>query len=105
LIDEMRSHVLALPDLAKFAIVAAAIVGVLGLAARIIHAGDFAVALGIEWMLAGLDARISASFAIRLPNTATLAQKLKLLAHHNKSRAGCLLNLPAASRPAGSWPV
>jgi hypothetical protein len=28
LIDEIRSHVLALPDLAKFAIVVAAIVGV-----------------------------------------------------------------------------
>ena len=35
LIDEIRSHVLALPDLAKFAIVVAAIVGVPGLAARI----------------------------------------------------------------------
>jgi Kef-type K+ transport system membrane component KefB len=34
LIDEMRSHVLALPDLAKFAIVIAAIVDVPGLAAR-----------------------------------------------------------------------
>src|SRR5207302_8678268 len=31
----MRSHVLALPDLAKFAIVVAAIIGVPGLAARI----------------------------------------------------------------------
>ena len=35
LIDEMRSHVLALPDLAKFAVIVAAIVGVPGLAARI----------------------------------------------------------------------
>ena len=35
LIDEIRSHVLALPDLAKFAIVVAAIIGVPWLAARI----------------------------------------------------------------------
>ena len=35
LIDEMRSHALALPDLVKFAVVVAAIVGVPGLAARI----------------------------------------------------------------------
>ncbi len=35
LIDAMRSHVLALPDLAKFAVVVAAIVGVPRLAARI----------------------------------------------------------------------
>jgi Kef-type K+ transport system membrane component KefB len=34
-IDEMRSHVLALPDLAKFAIVVAVIVGVPPLAARV----------------------------------------------------------------------
>src|SRR6201997_3758876 len=35
LIDTIRSHVLSLPDLAKFAIVVAAIVGIPGLAARI----------------------------------------------------------------------
>jgi Kef-type K+ transport system membrane component KefB len=35
LIDTIRSHILALPDLAKFAVVVAAIVGVPGLAARI----------------------------------------------------------------------
>ena len=58
-----------------------------------------AVAVGIEWMLFGLDARMRSS------DTETLAQKLTLLAHHNKSRAGCLLNLPAASRPADLQPV
>ena len=35
LIDAIRSHVLALPDLAKFAVVVAAIVGIPPLAARI----------------------------------------------------------------------
>jgi Kef-type K+ transport system membrane component KefB len=35
LLDAIRSHVLALPDLAKFAVIIAAIVGVPRLAARI----------------------------------------------------------------------
>ena len=35
LIDAIRSHVMALPDLAKFAVIVAAIVGVPRLAARI----------------------------------------------------------------------
>ena len=35
LIDEMRSHVMALPDQVKFAVVVAAIVGIPRLAARI----------------------------------------------------------------------
>jgi hypothetical protein len=35
LIDAIRSHVMALPDLAKFAVVVAAIVGVPRLAARL----------------------------------------------------------------------
>ena len=35
LLDTIRSHVLALPDLAKFAVIIAAIVGVPRLAARI----------------------------------------------------------------------
>jgi hypothetical protein len=34
-----------------------------------------------------------------------LAQKIKLLAHDNKPRAACLLNLPAAFQPAGFWLV
>ena len=60
------------------------------------------VALGIEWMLVGPDARTGPpcllySFAICSPGRAMLAQKIKLLAHDNKLRACCLLNLPAAS--------
>jgi Kef-type K+ transport system membrane component KefB len=35
LLDAIRSHVLALPDLAKFAVIIAAIVGVPQLAARV----------------------------------------------------------------------
>lgn len=37
------------------------------------------------------------SFAVCSPMRAMLAQKIKLLAHDNKRRTGCLLNLPAAS--------
>jgi hypothetical protein len=37
------------------------------------------------------------SFAICSPGRTMLAQKIKLLAHDNKLRACCLLNLPAAS--------
>jgi hypothetical protein len=41
------------------------------------------------------------SFAICSPGWAMLAQKIKLLAHDNKLRARCLLNLPCRFQPAG----
>lgn len=64
------------------------------------------VALGIDWMLVGLDARTRPPCLLLFvcdlfARPGNLAQKIKLLAHDNKPRAGCLLNLPAASgRPA-----
>jgi hypothetical protein len=53
-------------------------------------------------MLVGLDARarppcLLYSFAICSPGRAMLAQKNQLLAHDNKPRASCLLNLKDAS--------
>jgi hypothetical protein len=41
------------------------------------------------------------SFAICSPGWAMLAKKIKLLAHDNKLRACCLLNLPCRFQPAG----
>jgi hypothetical protein len=54
------------------------------------------VALGNEWTLLGLGGgMVRPCFAVCSPGAAMLAQKIKLLAHDNKLRADCLLNLPA----------